>query len=182
MRGESSGPHAPQRQWARPPIPAKTEPRFVLEPARLLHRSYAFGLDALLLSIIFALTALVTPLEPLEDNFIYLFILGVYRAVFEFFLGSTIGKAMLRLRVYYFDRRKQPHNAGKKLALVLLRNSWLLVMGLSWFWSPDSSFRSLLVILAVIVAFLSYRLRVVGPNLNAEVLHIKPLSIWEDTA
>ncbi|MGP6174343.1 hypothetical protein [Corynebacterium sp. A21] len=152
----------------------------MLEPARFLHRGYAFGLDALLLSLLFALTTLATPLEPLEDNFIYLFLLGSYRVVLEFFLGSTIGKAMLRLRVYYFDRQKQPHRAGKKLVLALLRNSWLLVMGLSWFWSPDSNFRSLLVILAVVVAFLSYRLRVVARNLNAEVLHIKPLSIWED--
>lgn len=152
---------------------------FVLEPARFLHRGYAFAYDALALSLVFTVLALVTPVEPLTDNFIYVFILGVYRVIFEFFLGGTVGKALLRLRVYYFDQRQRPHKPLKKLGLVILRNSWLLVAGLSWCWSPDSNFRSLLVILAVIVAFLSYRIRVVNRNLNAEVLHITRTGIWE---
>lgn len=156
------------------------QPRTPAEPARLLHRGYAFIFDTFLLLIAVTLITAATPLNIVEDSFIYVFLLGVYRSLMEFFSGNTFGKALLRLRVCYFDRRGRERRSLSRLFRVMLRNGWLLVSGFALFLEPDSNLRSIVVILAGILALISYRINLIRPHLGALVLQLRTPDPWEE--
>lgn len=136
----------------------------------VVSRGFGFWFDSMLLTLAtLALTWLLPGSGRLPD-LVFMFIVGAYRVVCEFTWGRTIGKTLLNLQVLYRTGEGVERRGADRLMFVLLRNSWLLVAGPVWLWTPDADLGGLMVVLFISMFFTRFRATVLDVLARARVI------------